>query len=374
LTRASGENVGTYDISEGNLSLPAGYQLNFVDSNLSITQRPVTVIADAQSKPIGNMDPLLTYRVTSGNLVSGDHFSGSLTRTAGEGVGSYAIKQGTLALSSNYALTYFGNNLTITPGTLGQPLNPGLTDAYASQLYKAFDPKIDWTISGSTPSVLTGFSSGETLSTKSMAQQILDSAGIDYLTAPALSDLLARLLLKIPLGMISQGEQDSLTRNIVAGLKTEFKNKGVTAADLHGLVGGFVGGIVVDVVASAWVNNAPKSMSPYAVELVHYAIEIIGNGAVASWQTKDPAVGFSIGLIYATAGEVIDTTKQGLGLIFDIQNTKTQIGQLNSLIDQTEVQIKVAGSDKKAVARLLKEEKYLKGARNTLQEFVSHPF
>ena len=37
------------------------------------------------------------YRVV---LVSGDNFTGSLTRVAGENVGHYLINQGSLALSS----------------------------------------------------------------------------------------------------------------------------------------------------------------------------------------------------------------------------------------------------------------------------------
>ena len=39
--------------------------------------------------------------------------TGTLTRDPGEDIGSYAITQGSLALSSNYALTYTGAALTI---------------------------------------------------------------------------------------------------------------------------------------------------------------------------------------------------------------------------------------------------------------------
>ena len=42
------------------------------------------------------------------SLVAGDSFSGALTRAAGEAVGTYAIEQGTLVLSTNYTLTYVG--------------------------------------------------------------------------------------------------------------------------------------------------------------------------------------------------------------------------------------------------------------------------
>lgn len=44
-----------------------------------------------------------------------DVFTGKLDRTAGENVGTHAIQQGTLALSSNYVLAYVGANLSINP-------------------------------------------------------------------------------------------------------------------------------------------------------------------------------------------------------------------------------------------------------------------
>jgi hypothetical protein len=58
------------------------------------------VTADAKTKVYGNGDPGLTYQITSGSLVAGDNFSGGLTRIAGENVGTYAIQQGTLALTT----------------------------------------------------------------------------------------------------------------------------------------------------------------------------------------------------------------------------------------------------------------------------------
>ncbi|MBI2185846.1 MAG: MBG-2 domain-containing protein [Acidobacteria bacterium] len=66
----------------------------------------------------GEADPALTYQVTTGILVEGDGFGGELTRDAGETVGTYAIHQGTVALSSNYSLTFVGANLTVTRATL----------------------------------------------------------------------------------------------------------------------------------------------------------------------------------------------------------------------------------------------------------------
>ncbi len=114
LTRAAGENVGAYAITQGTVALSSNYALTYVGANLTITARAVTITADAKTKTYGNADPALTYQITAGTLATGDAFSGSLTRVAGENVGPYAINQGTVALSSNYALTYVGANLTIT--------------------------------------------------------------------------------------------------------------------------------------------------------------------------------------------------------------------------------------------------------------------
>jgi gliding motility-associated-like protein len=129
LTRTAGESVGTYAINQGTLSLSSNYTLTFTGANLTITTRDITVTANAQTKVYGQADPALTYQVTTGSLAGTDAFSGALTRDPGENVGTYAINQGTLALNSNYTLTYTGANFTITPATATLALS-NLTQTY----------------------------------------------------------------------------------------------------------------------------------------------------------------------------------------------------------------------------------------------------
>jgi hypothetical protein len=83
-----------------------------VTVNLTVDPKGLTITANAQSKTLGDADPVLTYTFTPA-LVAGDVFSGSLVRIPGESLGTYAINQGTLALSSNYTITYNAENLTI---------------------------------------------------------------------------------------------------------------------------------------------------------------------------------------------------------------------------------------------------------------------
>ncbi|CAM1345282.1 ELWxxDGT repeat protein [Tenacibaculum amylolyticum] len=81
---------------------------------LTVTPRAITVTADAGlTKMFGDTEPILTYTITSGNLVGSDTLSGSLTRETGENIGFYAIQQGTLA-NTNYAITFISNDFEIT--------------------------------------------------------------------------------------------------------------------------------------------------------------------------------------------------------------------------------------------------------------------
>ena len=74
--------------------------------------------ADAQSREYGLANPTLTYQVAGAGPATATRRRSALATTATPAinVGSYRITQGTLAASSNYALNYTGNNLTVASG------------------------------------------------------------------------------------------------------------------------------------------------------------------------------------------------------------------------------------------------------------------
>jgi hypothetical protein len=113
--------IGAYSLTPsaatGGTFTAANYNITYANGTLTVNPLGVTVTADAQSKLYGTADPALTYS-NSPALVGSDSFMGALTRAAGSNVGSYAITQGTLALSTNYSLSYVGANLTITASNL----------------------------------------------------------------------------------------------------------------------------------------------------------------------------------------------------------------------------------------------------------------
>ena len=135
----------------------------------------VTVTA-GQSKVYGIVDPILAYTVTSGNLVSGNFFSGALSREAGENVidSPYAIIQNGLTAGANYTITFVSANFAIT----AKPLTitaTGPTKIYGTAL----------TIGTSATNFThSGEISGETVTSLTLTP---DTAGLSATTAAGAS-------------------------------------------------------------------------------------------------------------------------------------------------------------------------------------------
>src|SRR5947208_604906 len=137
-------NVGTYGITQGSLAASANYALNYASANLTVTQRAITVTADAKSRAYGDANPALTYQVGGSGLVNGDTLSGTLatSATTASNVGTYGITQGSLAASANYALNYASANLTVTPRALT------VTADAKSRAYGDANPALTYQVGG----------------------------------------------------------------------------------------------------------------------------------------------------------------------------------------------------------------------------------
>lgn len=116
--------VGSYRIILGTVNNPsvAGYNANYtveLDTALAyytITRRPVTVTAVAQSKIFGEAERVLTVTYSLGGLAGGDTaLKGTASRTEGITPGTYAITQGTITndANPNYDITFVGANYVI---------------------------------------------------------------------------------------------------------------------------------------------------------------------------------------------------------------------------------------------------------------------
>jgi hypothetical protein len=119
---------------------------------LTVVPKAVSVFADSVTKVYGSTDPVLSY--TDTGLAAGDTLTGGLARVSGSAVGSYAIGQGTLAADSNYALSFTGSHLTITPATLTIKAKDD-TIAYGAA-YPTFGAIVSGLVNGDGVAVVTG--------------------------------------------------------------------------------------------------------------------------------------------------------------------------------------------------------------------------
>ena len=185
LGRDAGEAVGSYAITQGSLVANGDYDITFVSNDFEITKATLTVTADAdQSKVYGTADPILTYTVTG--LANGDTeamvLSGTLSRDAGEAVGSYAITQGTLVANGDYDITFVSDNFEITKATLTVT-----ADANQNKVYGTADPTLTYTVTGlangdTEATVLSGTldrDAGEAVGSYAITQGTLTANG-DY--------------------------------------------------------------------------------------------------------------------------------------------------------------------------------------------------
>lgn len=135
-SRASGHTIGAYEIKRGSLvikddggdgvDMENNYAITFTTNDFTITQRPITITANAgQSKVYGNSDPVFAYSVGGSGLASWDQFSGELERVSGKNVDLYRINKGSLTIiemiegnpvnrEANYTVTYNDNDFEIT--------------------------------------------------------------------------------------------------------------------------------------------------------------------------------------------------------------------------------------------------------------------
>jgi len=95
----------------------ANYSFASVNGSLYINTETIYVTAVNKEKSLGDIDPTLTYTY-SPNLIGGDLFIGTLTRTTGENLGTYRILKGSLSLNYNYDISFQEGTFSITDHTV----------------------------------------------------------------------------------------------------------------------------------------------------------------------------------------------------------------------------------------------------------------
>ncbi|AJH15068.1 bacterial surface protein 26-residue [Myroides profundi] len=327
LSRALGEDVGSYAITQGDLKANGNYSLSFIGADLVITPALLTVSATTQSKVYGAVEPKLDYTVSGlvNNDKETDVLSGSLSRALGEDVGSYAITQGDLKANGNYSLSFIGANLTITPAVLTVSTNP------QSKVYGAVEPKLDYAVSGlvnndKETAVLSGSLSrkvGEDVGTYAITQgmliansnYVLSFIGADLTITPAVLTVTATLQSKV------YGAVDSKLDYTISGLVNNDKETAVLSGSLSRAVGEDVGSYAItqgDLKANGnytlvfkganlTIGKAPLTVTANAQSKVYGAVDPKLDYTVSGLVNNDKETDVLSGSLFRKVGEDVGT-------------------------------------------------------------------
>ncbi|MGJ1431402.1 MBG domain-containing protein [Sphingobacterium spiritivorum] len=321
LTRTAGETVGTYAIEQGTLDA-ANYTINYTGADFTITKATLNIVADAKSKVYGTTDPALTYTVTG--LENGDDQSiltGSLTRVAGEAVGTYAIEQGTLTATTDYDLVYTGADFDITKATLNI-----VADA-KSKVYGTTDPALTYTVTGlengDDQSILTGSLTrvaGEAVGTYAIEQGTLDAAnytinytGADFTITKATLNIVADAKSKV------YGTTDPALTYTVIGLENG-DDQSILTGSLTRVAGEAVGTYAIEQGTLTATTDYDLVYTGADFDITKATLNIVADAKSKVYGTTDPTLTYTVtglengddlsvitGALTRTAGEAVET-------------------------------------------------------------------
>lgn len=257
LSRAEGENVSNYAISQNTLK-NSNYAINYTGARLTINQRPMTLSATAASTTYGELDPALAVTITSGSLGSvtvSDALSditGTLSRETGSNVGSYDIKLGAGSKAGNYNITFVSDNnaFSITK----RPIN--ISANALSKIYGDVDPILSWQAEAQ--------SSGQT---QALSMNQTFNAASEIFLNPDYTP-----------GMISQTSESKLS----------FASQSGNASS-----GGFIAASAIEVPEPAeqfFLFSLPDSMFNHSNPEAVISLEVasVNGSSIPSWMSIDP--------------------------------------------------------------------------------------
>lgn len=122
LTRAAGEDYGTYAISQGSLTAGDNYNISYTEANFTINKATLTVTADDKSKTYGDANPPFTvsisgFKKSENSNVLTSQPTAACSATVASGVGNYTITPSG-GEATNYSFSYTNGKLTVGAKTL----------------------------------------------------------------------------------------------------------------------------------------------------------------------------------------------------------------------------------------------------------------
>ena len=155
----SAVNAGSYTIGASGLySVQQGYDISFVDGNLTISKAPAIVTANSDTKTYTGVSQSVSGFTASGlvNSETTSVLSGVTAGASGTNAGSYTATAGVGSYSGNYTLSFVDGNLTINKAHLT------VTADNKTRLYGAANLALSTTVSGFVNGETAGTAAGFT--------------------------------------------------------------------------------------------------------------------------------------------------------------------------------------------------------------------
>ena len=366
LARNSGSGVGSYTITQGSLSLSANYNLTFVSANLSVTAKPITITANSlQTKVYGESDPTFQYEITNGSLESGDSLSGSLSRSSGSTVGTYALNIGTLA-NSNYEISFVSANFAITR----KPIT--ITASAKTKVYDQADPSLVFTVtSGSlvgSDSLSGSLSrvSGENVGTYAITQGSVANSNYDisYVGADLTIERASQNALSLTTSQITYGTSVVLGSNGGSGtgaVTYSVSSAGTAGCSIAGDTLSATGDVgttcTVTVTKALSANYNVATSSAATITVINRSITVTATSARKNYGDADPELAYTItsgalvagdtltGALNRASGESVGTHSITQGTLANANYTITYVGA-NLTIDRRPITVRAANKTK----------------------------
>ncbi len=366
LARNSGSGVGSYTITQGSLSLSANYNLTFVSANLSVTAKPITITANSlQTKVYGESDPTFQYEITNGSLESGDSLSGSLSRSSGSTVGTYALNIGTLA-NSNYEISFVSANFAITR----KPIT--ITASAKTKVYDQADPSLVFTVtSGSlvgSDSLSGSLSrvSGENVGTYAITQGSVANSNYDisYVGADLTIERASQNALSLTTSQITYETSVVLGSNGGSGtgaVTYSVSSAGTAGCSIAGDTLSATGDVgttcTVTVTKALSANYNVATSSAATITVINRSITVTATSARKNYGDADPELAYTItsgalvagdtltGALNRASGESVGTHSITQGTLANASYTITYVGA-NLTIDRRPITVRAANKTK----------------------------
>lgn len=123
---SEGEVTNKITFTPGDAFNAKNYNIETSEGKLSITPLAVTVTAKDYTKYVGEKDPAFEATVTG--TINNDTIDYTISREAGETIGTYSITPAGAEAQGNYTVTYNAGTLTIKERPYIPPVNPPITD------------------------------------------------------------------------------------------------------------------------------------------------------------------------------------------------------------------------------------------------------